>query len=79
MNNVLIQENTPVGTIVYTLRGSDPENSTVHYGIVGTDRLQVDSLTGLVKLIAPLDREVSNLSDRILLVLKGTQLFLNFT
>lgn len=60
MDNLVLSESTPVGTIVYQLRGSDPEGSPIHYGIVGTDRLQVDSDTGQVKLIQPLDREVND-------------------
>lgn len=58
MDNQVLSESTPVGTVVYQLKGSDPEGSPVHYGIVGTDRLQVDRATGQVKLVQPLDREV---------------------
>uniref|UniRef100_A0A1B6L3B2 Cadherin domain-containing protein n=1 Tax=Graphocephala atropunctata TaxID=36148 RepID=A0A1B6L3B2_9HEMI len=60
MNNQIFSEETPVGDIIYQLKGSDPEGSPVHYGIVGTDRLQVDRETGQVKLVQPLDREVND-------------------
>jgi len=60
MDNLILPENTPVGTVVHQLKGSDPEGSPVHYGIVGTDRLQADPNTGQVKLVLPLDREVND-------------------
>lgn len=59
MNNHILKEDTPVGSIVYTLKGHDPENSSVRYGILGTDVLTVDPISGEVKLVKPLDREVS--------------------
>lgn len=59
MNNHILKEDTPVGSIVYTLKGYDPENSSVVYGILGTDVLTVDPHSGEVKLVKPLDREVS--------------------
>lgn len=58
MNNLVLSEDTPVGSIVHQLQGEDPEGSPVHYGIVGTDRLHVDRDSGKVTLIKPLDREV---------------------
>lgn len=58
MDKQILKEDTPVGSIVYTLKGHDPENSTVRYGIQGTDVLTVDPLSGEVKLVKPLDREV---------------------
>lgn len=60
MTNHVLNENLPVGSIVYTLKGHDPENSTVRYGILGTDFFSVNPTTGEVKLEKPLDREVSN-------------------
>lgn len=58
LNNQVVPENTPVGTIIGTLSGTDPENSVVHYGIKGTDLLLVDRDSGEVKLMKPFDREV---------------------
>lgn len=59
MNNLALSESTPVGEIVYRLEGTDPEDSPVHYGIIGTDRFEVDRDTGDVVVAKPLDREVS--------------------
>ena len=58
MNNHILKEDTEVGTVVYTLKGYDPENSTVKYGILGTDVLTVNPESGEVTLVKPLDREV---------------------
>lgn len=58
MNNIVIPENTPVGTMIYTLQGTDPENSPVHYDLQGTDALKVDHATGDVTVVKPLDYEV---------------------
>ena len=60
LNNHIIIESTPVGTPVYTLRGVDPEKSELKYGIMGTDKLVVDEVTGIVTIAKPIDREVSN-------------------
>nr|CAI5818230.1 unnamed protein product [Callosobruchus analis] len=46
MNNVVIPESTPVGTVIYRLEGSDPEDSPVTYNIHGTDVLQVNHTSG---------------------------------
>ena len=35
MNQHRIKENTPVGSVIYTLSGTDPEGSTVRYGLTG--------------------------------------------
>ncbi|KAF8763163.1 Cadherin-87A like protein [Argiope bruennichi] len=56
----VIKENTPVGTNFFNLLGSDPENSTVTYGLEGTDRFQVNSTTGAITVAAPIDREVND-------------------
>lgn len=58
MNNHVIPENTPLGTIVYTLKGVDPEGSPVKFGLMGTDRLKVDEKTGVVTVVKVIDREV---------------------
>lgn len=59
MNNLVLSEKTPVGEVVFTLEGTDPEGSPVHYGMHGTDLLQVNRDTGEVKVVKPLDHEVS--------------------
>ena len=56
LNGLVVNENTPVGTIVYTLKAKDPEGQRVFYYISG-DSFSVDKDSGAVKLIKPLDRE----------------------
>ncbi|KAJ6636635.1 Cadherin-87A [Pseudolycoriella hygida] len=58
MNNLALSEATPVGTVVYRLEGFDPEESDVTYGLIGTDNFKVDSKTGDVEVVKPLDREL---------------------
>ncbi|XP_028130157.2 cadherin-87A [Diabrotica virgifera virgifera] len=60
MNNYVLSENTPVDSVIYTLQGTDPENSHVHYGMSGTDTLSVNSTTGEVTVVKPLDYEKNN-------------------
>ena len=57
MNQHTIKENTPVGSIIYTLKGEDPEGSRVRYGLSETDLLSVDPITGAVKVVKDIDRE----------------------
>ena len=64
MNQHLLEENTPVGSPVYTLQGMDPEGSEVTFGIEGTDTFRVDPVTGVVTVAEPIDRESqSGISD----------------
>lgn len=60
LNNLVLPENTAVGTVIGTLKRSDPEGFPVHYGIEGTDLLSADADSGDVKLVKPFDREVMN-------------------
>lgn len=50
------REDTPVGSSVYKLRGSDPEGTPVSFTVSG-DYLSVDRNTGVVTLVQALDRE----------------------
>ncbi|XP_041745255.1 cadherin-related family member 1-like isoform X1 [Coregonus clupeaformis] len=56
-----ISEDTPVGTQVYTLNGTDPEGDAVWFGLTfekGTrEYLRVDPKSGNITLIQELDRE----------------------
>uniref|UniRef100_A0A3P9A0L6 Cadherin-related family member 1 n=1 Tax=Esox lucius TaxID=8010 RepID=A0A3P9A0L6_ESOLU len=56
-----IAEDTPVGTLVYILNGTDPEGDAVRFGLTfekGTrEYLRVDPKSGHVTLIQELDRE----------------------
>lgn len=58
MNNLALSENTPVGSKVYQLEGYDPEGGSVTFGLIGSQNFEVDAVTGDVKLIKQLDREV---------------------
>lgn len=58
MNNLAISESTPLGTIVYTLEGYDPEGGNVSFGLIGSDNFMVNPRTGEVQVVAALDREV---------------------
>jgi hypothetical protein len=60
MNNLALSETTPIDKIVYKLESYDPEGGEVSFGLVGTQNFEVNPVTGDVKLIKELDREVSN-------------------
>uniref|UniRef100_A0A3P8NPB0 Cadherin domain-containing protein n=1 Tax=Astatotilapia calliptera TaxID=8154 RepID=A0A3P8NPB0_ASTCA len=57
-----ISEDTPVGTQIYVLNGTDPEEDPVRYGLAfekgSTEYFRVDPKSGNVTLIQELDREV---------------------
>ena len=57
MNQHTLKENTPVGTVVYQLKGEDPEGSPVAFGIEGTRKLRVDPRSGQVTVAEEIDRE----------------------
>ncbi|XP_076043934.1 cadherin 87A isoform X2 [Oratosquilla oratoria] len=57
MNLHVVNEDTPIGTAIYTLQAQDPEGSRVKFGLSGTDRLKVDPDSGVVRIARPLDRE----------------------
>lgn len=59
MNNLALSETTPVDSIVYKLEGYDPEGRNVTFGLIGSENFQVDAITGDVKLVKQLDREVN--------------------
>ncbi|XP_053605342.1 cadherin-87A isoform X2 [Plodia interpunctella] len=60
MNNLPLSESTPIGEIVYTLQGMDPEGLPIKYDLVGTDKFKVDPVTGNVTLVRQLDRETED-------------------
>ncbi|VVD05271.1 unnamed protein product [Leptidea sinapis] len=57
MDNLALSESTAVGDVVYTLLGTDPNGLPIKYGLVGTDKFAVNTKTGEVTLVHPLDRE----------------------
>ena len=67
MVNFQIAEDTTVGSIVYTLKGIDPEGVKVTYTISG-DHFSVTRETGVITLRAPLDREVEELIEVVVTV-----------
>ena len=71
INNLAVYEDIPVGNVLFTVNATDPEGSPVHYGILDTDRLGVDQDTGEVRVIQPLDREVSS-SNLLLCIFRTT-------
>lgn len=58
MNNLALSETTPLGSIVYRLEGYDPEGGNVTFGLIGSENFEVNAVSGDVKLIKQLDREV---------------------
>ena len=71
INNLAVSEGTPVGKVLFTVNATDPAGSPVHYGILDTDRLGVDKDTVEVRVIQPLDREVSS-SNLMLYIFRKT-------
>ncbi|XP_055628070.1 protocadherin-like wing polarity protein stan [Toxorhynchites rutilus septentrionalis] len=59
MSRFSLSENTPVGSVVYQLRGVDPEGSKLRYSISGPV-FSVDRETGVVRLRQSLDRELQD-------------------
>ncbi|KAH8382777.1 hypothetical protein KR009_005221 [Drosophila setifemur] len=57
LNNIVLYENVPVGTVVFRLEGYDPEGSAVSFGSIGSDHFSVDPVSGNITLVKPLDRE----------------------
>jgi len=57
LNNIVLYENVPVGTMVFRLEGYDPEGSNVTFSSIGSDHFSVDPLSGNITLVKPLDRE----------------------
>ncbi|XP_020779374.2 cadherin-related family member 1 [Boleophthalmus pectinirostris] len=70
-----LSEDTPVGTQIYCLNGTDPEGNTVSYGLSfdpGTkEYFRVNSRTGNVTLIEPLDRERKDSLDVLVSISDG--------
>ena len=65
-----LTENTPVGSVVYTLKGSDPEGTPVSFTGSG-DVLSVHPVSGAVTLVEPLDREVLATLEVIITITGG--------
>nr|XP_022319460.1 cadherin-23-like isoform X1 [Crassostrea virginica] len=59
MSNVRIREDTPVGSVVYTLLATGGGTGPITYGMVETDKFFVDRATGEVKVRRLLDYETN--------------------
>lgn len=57
--DLALSETTPLDSVVYKLEGYDPEGGNVTFGLIGSENFQVDAISGDVKLVKKLDREVS--------------------
>ncbi|KAK9891761.1 hypothetical protein WA026_016559 [Henosepilachna vigintioctopunctata] len=68
MNNLAISEKTPIGSVIYSLEGSDPENGTLKFQLNGTDSLHVDPTSGDVTVVKPLDYETNDTLNLIVSV-----------
>ncbi|XP_060727376.1 cadherin-related family member 1 isoform X2 [Tachysurus vachellii] len=59
-----LSEDTPKGTHIYILNGTDPEGWTVRYGLGfdpgAKEYFRVDPISGIVTLIEELDREIQD-------------------
>lgn len=67
MSGFSINENTPVGSVVYTLKARDPDGSRVYFYMSG-GWFDVDRDSGAVRLSKPLDRETEATLDVIITV-----------
>ena len=67
-------EDTPVGTVVYTLQGRDPEGSPLEFTISG-DYFSVNRVTGDITLVKALDRETRDVIN-VVITISVTSLFL---
>lgn len=67
MSAFSLNENTPVGSIVYTLKARDPDGTRVYFYMSG-GWFDVDRDSGAVRLSKPLDRETESTLDVIITV-----------
>lgn len=65
MAHFSIPENVEVGSTVYKLRGTDPEELSVYFSISG-EHFSVNKYSGDITLIKKLDREVNDIIEVII-------------
>uniref|UniRef100_T1L1Z0 Cadherin domain-containing protein n=1 Tax=Tetranychus urticae TaxID=32264 RepID=T1L1Z0_TETUR len=53
----VVNENSPIGSVIGTLQAYDPENSSLSYGLEGTSLFSVNPVTGSVSVAQSIDRE----------------------
>uniref|UniRef100_A0A3Q3WW03 Cadherin-related family member 1 n=1 Tax=Mola mola TaxID=94237 RepID=A0A3Q3WW03_MOLML len=70
-----LSEDTPVGTQIYCLNGTDPEGQEVRYGLSfdpgSKEYFAVDPISGNVTLVAQLDREKQDSIDVLVSITDG--------
>ena len=59
-SSIHIAEDTPTSSLITTVTAEDPEQSTVHYSLLGNSPFVMHSLTGSLFLSQPLDYEEQN-------------------
>lgn len=77
MSRFSIPEDTPPGSAVYKLSGSDPEGSKVIYSISG-DHFTVNKDTGIVSTVKGFDREAQDLLT-VVISITGERTLVNLT
>ncbi|XP_071455526.1 cadherin-87A [Hetaerina americana] len=60
LSNFVVEEGKKLGSIVYTVKASDPEGSPITFGLKGTNDFSIDPSTGDIRVARPLDREASD-------------------
>ncbi|GLD62623.1 cadherin-related family member 1-like protein, partial [Lates japonicus] len=70
-----LSEDTPVGTQIYCLNGTDPEGQEVRYGLSfdpgSKEYFRVDPQTGNITLVEKLDREKQDSIDVLVSITDG--------
>ncbi|XP_077586256.1 cadherin-related family member 1a isoform X1 [Stigmatopora nigra] len=70
-----LSEDTPIGTLIYCLNGTDPEGQEVSYGLSfdpgSKEYFRVDPKTGNVTLVQKLDREKQDSFDVMVSITDG--------
>ncbi|XP_074532457.1 cadherin-related family member 1a [Halichoeres trimaculatus] len=70
-----LSEDTPVGTQIYSLNGTDPEGQEVSYGLSfdpgSKEYFTIDPVSGNITLVEPLDREKQDSIDVLVSISDG--------
>ncbi|XP_046393425.1 cadherin-87A-like [Ischnura elegans] len=60
LSTFVVDEGTQVGTVVHTVKASDPEGSPIIFGLHGSNEFSIDPSTGDIRVAKNLDRETSD-------------------
>jgi hypothetical protein len=72
--HVMVNESASIGTVLLQLSAKDPDSPALVYSIVDGDssrRFSIDQLTGILKVYAPIDRELTSSYNLTVLVSDG--------